>query len=293
MPRVSVIIPTHNRPELLRQTLISVSSQTFPDIEIVVVDDGSPDPGAVKNVCAQFRGMQFYRQEKEGRSAARNLGVAASSGELIAFIDDDDLWDADKLQRQVEILQKNAQVDLVHCPVRIIDAAGRETGQTIAADHSNWRSGRVFSHAVRQCIVKSPAPLLRRRAFEMSGGFDVALDHGEDWDLWARIAYRHAFAFIPEPLASHRIHQGTTTDYSDSLSTIRRIRQNLLQFVEPKDRHIVQRELARAALREIPRQTSPRGRQRYAACFEVLRNWPRAAGWRSFWGLMALGGETS
>lgn len=282
---VSVVIPTYNRPILLRETLRSVAAQTYPSFEIVVVDDGSITPG-VKDVCRAVPQCRYLHQDNAGRSAARNFGAKQARGDLLAFVDDDDLWKPEKLERQVSLLDKNSQVGLVHCPVEEITADGTPTGRIIGINNLEWRSGSVFQHAVRACVVKSPTPLVRREVFEQAGAFNTTLRGDEDWECWARIAYITQFGHLTTPLAYYRAHAGSTTRSSDYLGTPMRMAQTLRTFVEPKDRGIVRRQCSHAYLQAIGTYTASRSLDRFQHLRKAFSLWPPCIIVKQFWGLL-------
>ena len=289
MPRVSVIIPTYNRPALLREALRSVSTQTYQDFEIIVVDDGSTSPG-VQETCREFAKCRYIRQENAGRSSARNRGIQAARGEMIAFLDDDDLWKSEKLGLQVAFLDQNPDVGLVHSPMETIDAAGRLTGgpATGVVFHPEWRSGSVFRYAVRGCVVKSPTPLVRKDVFQRCGTLDTNLSSGEDWEFWARAAYHYRFGYIPQPLAYYRVHADSTTRQELYLGVPLYIARKLCAFVEPKDRSIVRKQSCQAYLSMIGPYTAPRSVERLRHLLAALSLWPASIATKAFWGLLIL-----
>jgi glycosyltransferase involved in cell wall biosynthesis len=288
MPRVSVIIPTYNRPALLRETLRSVSNQTFTDFEIIVVDDGSTVPG-VEDVCAEFLECRYFRQENMGRSSARNRGIGEARGELIAFVDDDDLWKPEKLARQVAFLDQNPHIGLVHSPVEKILFDGTPTGELIGNNSPQLRSGRVFPYAVRICVVKSPTPLVRREIFTHCGSFDPNLNAGEDWEFWARVSYKYNFGFIAEPLAYYRIQKARTTVGDEYLRNSNYIEKKLAAYVDEKDRRIVHKEVCFAYIREIRLHTRPLSLKRFSHLCMAWALYPSSCGWKMFWGTLLIG----
>jgi glycosyltransferase involved in cell wall biosynthesis len=287
MPRVSVIIPTYNRPALLRETLKSVSKQTFADFEIIVVDDGSTVPG-VEDVCAEFLECRYFRQENMGRSSARNRGIEEARGELIAFVDDDDLWKPEKLARQVAFLDQNPHIGIVHSPVEKILFDGTPTGELIGNNNPEWRSGNVFPYAVKGCVVKSPTPLVRMEVFMSCGDFDTSLHGAEDWDIWARVAYRYEFGVIREPLAYYRVHEGSTTSQDSYLKNHSYMAEQLCTYVEEKDRAMVRKQSCLAYLGTISHYTEAQSMKRFRHLWKAFRLWPLCIMEKSFWGLLLL-----
>lgn len=202
MPRVSVIIPTYNRSKLLRLTIESVLAQTYPNIEIIVVDDGSTDDTAT--VVAQYaeRGQVTYiKQANQGVAAARNTGIRVASGEYLNFLDHDDLFVPTKIERQVQVLDSQPDISFVYCRYDYIDEGG-----SLLHRMRVLPEGEVLKELVCTCFVWSGAPLLRRRCLDQVGMFDTELTGADDWDMWLRIARAgYQFACIQEPLGAYRI----------------------------------------------------------------------------------------
>lgn len=182
MPNVSVIVPTYNRGGQVRDALASVQAQTYQDLELIVVDDGSTDGTA--EVVQQFPGVHYVYQPNRGVSAARNRGVAVSSGELVAFLDSDDLWQPRKLATQVAFFAAHPEAQI--CQTEEI---WLRRGVRVNPHHKHRKmSGDIFARSLERCLVSPSAVMLRRALFEQVGGFDENLPACEDYDLWLRIA---------------------------------------------------------------------------------------------------------
>ena len=185
-PLISVIIPTYKRATLIPRAIESVRRQTYEDIEILVVDDASPDDTESVVQAIPDPRIRYIRHEKnKGSSATRNTGIRAAKGELIAFIDDDDEWCEDKLEIQVK---KIAECDVVLCmgiaggrPLRV------HKGPNVTLD--DLRKGSF-----------NPSSLLAKASVLRDEMFDENLRQGEDWDVFIRIGQRYRIGWIPEPL---------------------------------------------------------------------------------------------
>lgn len=194
-PRVSVLIPCYNAGRYVGAALDSVLAQTYQDFEIVVVDDGSTDDTAAV-VCGYERVRYIYNAHS-GIPVTRNLAVAKARGELIAFLDADDLWAADKLEKQVTYLDQNPQCQLVYALTQnFFDGNPGE----MTARQEQLMNANMDNYMASCCI--------RRAVFEAHGGFSESYAHGEDthWvtRLWAAgVNMKHC---IPEPLYFRRIH---------------------------------------------------------------------------------------
>lgn len=210
MPGVSIIIPTYNSARFLPATLESVFNQTYRDYEVLVVDDGSTDN--TREVLAPYLERIIYiYQENSERSAARNNALSHANGDLIAFIDSDDLWQPEKLERQVAVMDAYPEVALVFCQSYYIDESGARV-----AFCGNWIDGKkadglvianYYDELMLGNVVScgSSTAVMRRRVLDQAGWFDVMLSDGEDWDVWLRLSRFGPFAYIPEPLSFYRV----------------------------------------------------------------------------------------
>ena len=201
LPLVSVIIPTHNRAGMLRLTVESVLAQTYPNIETIVVDDGSTDDTAI--VMNEYAGRVTYiRQANQGVAPARNRGIRAATGTYLNFVDDDDIFMPSKIERQVQVMNSRPEVGLVHCGYYHMDGAGNLYEKVWALPE-----GDVLKELVCGCFLWSGAPLIRRQCLDQIGLFDEKTwSTNEDWDLWLRIAQAgYPFACVQEPLGAYRI----------------------------------------------------------------------------------------
>lgn len=194
MPKISVIIPTYNRKELLPRAIVSVFNQTFRDFEIIVVDDASSD--GTMDVLRRFHDARLHyirQKENRGHAAAVNKGIKASKGEFIAQLDDDDEYLPEKLQRQLEVLEASGpDIGLVYTGVLIVDQDGKTIGQKRPSE-SYWDG------LWHRDFIGSTA-LVRKECFEKVGDYDENLHFYEDKDMWLRISDRYSFAFVKAPL---------------------------------------------------------------------------------------------
>lgn len=209
MPRVSVIIPTYNRSELLVKAVASVLDQSFSDFELLVIDDCSPDDTRAKiEGIGDSRVAYFRNPENKGVSGSRNFGIERSRGEFIAFLDDDDEWLPGKLQRQVDILDGvSTETGLVYTGVLSVDLDTGSLIETVVPRHR----GKVLDDLVFSNFIPTSSVLVRKECFTAVGLFDESLAYGEDFDLWIRISSRYSVDYIEEPLVIHKDHPRTTT----------------------------------------------------------------------------------
>ncbi len=212
MPCVSVIIPTHNRRALLFEAIESVRRQTFPDFEVIVVDDGSTDDTATAVAALPDSRLRYVYQDNAGLSAARNHGLAVAHGEFLAFLDDDDLFLPRKLETQVRELRLRPDVGLTVGGWNTIAADG-----TLLSEVPPNRSAPLDLEGwLLNCPFIVHAPLLRRSWAERIGGFDPQIRFSEDWDYWLRLAHAGCqMAWGSDIVCSYRLHAQTlTTTYS-------------------------------------------------------------------------------
>jgi len=202
-PTVSAIIPVHNGQEYVAQAIESVLAQTHAALECLVLDDGSTD-GTRDAVGRYGQAVTYVRQTRSGVSAARNRGVQLASGEFVAFLDHDDVWRADKLARQVGVLQRGSAT-MVLCAVEIVDAAGECLGIKRLRANSDLVTGMLLFDGT-ETVSCSSTGLARRRDLLAMGGFDLALGMSADWDLLLRVLLEGRLEYVDEPLVRYRVH---------------------------------------------------------------------------------------
>ena len=199
LPLVSVIIPTFNRAEWLPDAIGSVLEQTYGRIELIIVDDGSTDQ--TLEVARSFGdALTYLCCDHGGVSAARNRGVAASQGELLAFLDSDDMWRPNKAAAQVELMLQRPDVEVCYTDEIWIRHGVRVNPKQIHQKYSGW----LFESSLPRCIISPSSVMMRRSLWEQLGGFDERLPACEDYDLWLRMTVRAPVALIPERLIVKR-----------------------------------------------------------------------------------------
>lgn len=202
MPQVSVVIPAYNAMAYLPETLQSVLAQTFPDFEVLIVNDGSSDGIEEWFATVQDQRVQLISQVNQGLSGARNTGIKHAQANYIAFLDADDLWEATKLEKQVHCLNANPEAGLVYTWTAYINEAGISTGRIFASEAEGdvWKT--LILHNIVEC---GSVAMVRRECFATVGMFDRNLrSYVEDWDMWLRIATRYPFKVVKEPLVYYR-----------------------------------------------------------------------------------------
>ena len=192
---VSVVIPTQNRRGLISRALDSVRAQTRPPGELICVDDGSTDDTA-RFVEETYPEVRVLRQANRGVSAARNAGIRAAEGELIAFLDSDDEWLPRKLERQLQAMEMSPGTLLCHTNEIWIRNGRRVNPMKKHQKFGGW----IFEKALPLCVISPSSVLVDRRLFDDVGLFDESLPACEDYDLWLRVCARFPVLFVDEPL---------------------------------------------------------------------------------------------
>lgn len=204
MPKISIIIPAYNAITYLPKTMATVLSQTFADFEAIVINDGSSDETEQWVSQIVDPRVKLISQKNQGLAVARNTGIKNSTGEYIAFLDADDLWKPTKLEKQVEILERNPQVGLVYTWVTYIDEKGQSTGRVVRPHAEGYVSEKLVERNLVEC---GSVAMIRSSCLATVGLFDENLSSfniGEDWDMWLRIAAEYPFKVIKEPLVYYR-----------------------------------------------------------------------------------------
>jgi len=210
MPKVSVIIATHNRPHLLRAAINSARTAAR-DVEIVVVDDASGDDTAA--VCKSISDIKYVRVDRnQGVAGARNIGLIASSGEYITFLDDDDVRLTNSLDEQIEAMEQNPQVAFVY---------GRATAETSSGERAepypiDCPRGDIFWQLLTRNFIPCGSVVFRRSVVSAIGLLDDAIPGIDDWDFWVRIAELFPVVAIEAPAIIWRQSSPSTTQGSSN-----------------------------------------------------------------------------
>jgi glycosyltransferase involved in cell wall biosynthesis len=239
-PLVSVILPVFDRAASVGRAIESVLSQTWDDLELLIVDDGSTD--GTEALLERYRGsVTVIRQSNQGAYAARNLALRHARGSLIAFIDSDDAWLPRKLERQVPLMRP--EIGLVYGDIDIVTAPQDDAPRIGHTGFGRVRPhrGRVLKRFTEANFVPTCTALVRRSALEEIGGFLQHSRLSADYLAWFRIAKRHAFDFVPAPVAVYTLHEaGISHDLGRSLAArIRLFQDERRQATDPETRRIL------------------------------------------------------
>ena len=211
---VSVVIASYNGEAFLGETLESVLSQEYEPVEVIVCDDGSQD-GTVKLVRSFGERVRLVAQPNGGVSSARNHGARESHGSLIAFVDQDDVWERNLLSTLVPKLERHPHWGLVYSDSWVVDANGRRRGLRRA--YLDYAEGWIFPRLLTGNFIPIETTVMRRSVFDRVNGFDESLRYLEDYDLNLRIARLYPIGFHAEPLARYRIHDGNLSHDIEAL----------------------------------------------------------------------------
>lgn len=202
-PKVSVIIPTYNSAHFIIEAVDSVLAQTFTDFEVLVIDDGSKDN--TKEVLTEKYGnsIQYFYKENSGVSKARNFGIEKAKGKYVAFLDSDDAWIPEKLEKQIVALEKNPANKACYSSFYLCDENLNPTG----INSSERKADALTDLLLIGNVVATPSTVIaEKELFQQVGGFDDQLSQCADWEMWIRLATKTEFIYIDEPLLKYRIH---------------------------------------------------------------------------------------
>lgn len=201
---VSIVIPTYNRSELLRKAVESLQAQTYQSIEIIIVDDCSSDDTeeTVKNM--KDKRIRYIKHERnKGGSEARNTGIKQANGRFVGFLDSDDQWLPEKLEKQLSVFKQNPFAGVVYTGVNVVK--GGEVIETVTPQHK----GNLLKMLLeRNCLNTTSSILVKKELLDEVGGFDGALPSCQDWDLYLRLARISNFDFVKDPLVLFFEHDG-------------------------------------------------------------------------------------
>jgi glycosyltransferase involved in cell wall biosynthesis len=209
---VSAVVPAWNVAPYIRDAIDRALAQRQPLLEVIVVNDGSPDTNALDEVMRIYAGrpdVVYLSRPNGGPSAARNTGLQAARGELIALLDGDDHWDEHYLSAQLEQFAADPTLDLVYCDARLF-GTGPLVGRTFMQAAPSAGAPTLEALIAMRCAIPTTCVVARRRAMLEAGAFDERFRRCEDYDLWMRMSARGArFGYHRAVLASHRIRSGS------------------------------------------------------------------------------------
>jgi GT2 family glycosyltransferase len=254
----SVVIPAYNAAATLGEAIGSVLAQTRKDFEVIVIDDGSSDNTAAIAAGFADQRIRVYRQENAGPSAARNRGIAQAVGEYVSSLDSDDLWLPDYLAEMGRVLEENPQADFAYTHAWILDASDRfrtvPTGAWHRPSTPMLPRDQFIAELLKECFVN--APTIRRTALEQVGGYDESISHGEDWELWLRLANSGFEAVrVAGPLTIYRNRPGSHSADQAAMAVAPAVVYRTVLERHPASPQV--KALAEARLKAIDRRARP------------------------------------
>ncbi|MEZ4526774.1 MAG: glycosyltransferase [Desulfobacterales bacterium] len=277
-PLVSVIIPTHNRPDMLKAAVESVLVQTYPNVEIIVANDGGEDVADMLNVLNTEGNIVYVRhEENRGISAARNTALRAAKGHYIAYLDDDDVYYPDHLETLVSVLEQGKY------KVAYTDSHERIqtwiTDRYVTVEEKNAVTGDFDRSRLLAANYISTLNIVHQRdILTQSGLFDENLPSHEDWDLWIRFSIHYDFCHIPKITAAYTRREDKTSktlaDRQEFLATLCRVHERYRHLVnDPQifaSQRQVERKIEMQARTDALRSDTPP--DEYKACMEYLKS---------------------
>ena len=222
--KISVIIPTYNRILFLKRSIDSVLEQSLKPYEVIIVDDGSSD-GTSTMIKKNYPKINLICQENKGVSAARNIGIRASSGDWVCFLDSDDEWKKNKLSEQMLAIKKNTNYSFCHSNEEWIKN-GKKINQK--KKHKKY-GGNIFKECLDMCRISPSSVMINKSVFDDIGFFNEDLVVCEDYELWLRICAHYKVLFVDEPLIiKYGGHEG---QLSNSIESIEYYRIKALEYL--------------------------------------------------------------
>lgn len=226
-PLVSVVIPVYNGNNYLRDAINSALNQTYDNLEILVVDDGSTDD--TWDIIQSYGNIiHGFHKENGGVSSALNLAIEHMNGEWFAWLSHDDLWSSDKIEKQIEYLKEHPDLHMCYTGYSTID----EFGHIITGTNGVWyQKGSDVRHMLYSNYINGITILVHRDCFDTVGKFDESLRYVQDYDMWIRIMLNYQVGLLPLRLAQSRIHLNQTgvKKKNDAVVELRNLKLSLLE----------------------------------------------------------------
>jgi len=216
MKKVSVVIPAYNKAELTIKTVESVLNQTYKNIEIIVVDDGSTDDTKSRLDPYADR-IKYVFKKNGGACSARNLGIKLASGEYVGLLDCDDLYTTKKIELCVDYLEKHSDCGFVHTAAYFIDE--NDTILRFFSHYQSRHTGWIAKRLLQRNFICNSTIVARKLCFEKAGYFDETIFTPADWDMWLRLAENYKAGYINLPLTKYRISGSYILDHIEQYKT--------------------------------------------------------------------------
>jgi len=251
LPEVSVVIPSYNRAQFIERSVRSALQQTYKDIEVIVVDDGSNDGTDIRidNLKKIDSRLRYLKHDiNQGAQAARNTGINAARGKYVAFLDSDNEWLPNKLERQMLLFENNdRKIGVVYSGFTWQYADGRPSREQVPCYRGN-----IYKIALRQWIADTSTLLVCKDVFRMCGLFDELIRSYQEWDFCIRLAKHTEFDFVNEPLVVYHVHEQPTISKNlrlDACGYLDVITSHREEILKELGKHVFSKHLAAAAHR--------------------------------------------
>lgn len=230
--KVSVVIPTYNRADLLEKAVASLQSQTYKNLEIIIVDDCSTDHTfEIVQKMDDSRIIYIKHEKNKGGSESRNTGIQQGSGEYIAFLDSDDQWLPEKITLQLEVFRENPDAGVVYTGVKVVES------ERLIREIVPENRGDILRELIKfNCIDTTSSIMVKKELLTKIGGFDTAIPSCQDWDLYLRLAQITEFDYVKIPLVLFNQHPG------ERITTNKTARLNGHLYIYKKFRDLAERQ---------------------------------------------------
>lgn len=235
---VSIIIPTYNRTQYLKLTLDSIKNQNFKDYEVIVIDDGTPGDDNLL-LCEKYEKVAYVKiPNSGGPSKPRNIGISKAVGKYIAFVDDDDIWLPNKLEKQVQILEQNPEFGLVHGCCEVINNEGILQGKIVGRPGKpEVKHGDVNMRMIGNWTVMMPTSFVRKEVVDKVGYFNEEMPAaGEDVEFWTRCSFETKFYYLDNPMVYYRIHNENISSQTKEYINLPLYLKNVIDFYHKTNR---------------------------------------------------------
>ena len=230
-PKVSVIITNYNYAQYVAQAINSVLNQTYSNIEVIVVNNGSTD-NSLEILQAYGNQIHLVDQQNAGQSGARNSGLRQATGDIIGFLDADDIWEPSKIEKQLQLISKDSE--LIYCGISILDDNSQEDFSTQLPQFRGSCVSAFLNHPGVSIVLSGESTaIFTRKLLERVGDFDLSLNSAAGWDFFRRCSKYTNFDFVPEALTKYRLHASNMS--RDSSRTIPDIRNAYRKFFSDND----------------------------------------------------------
>ena len=299
--KISVIMPSYNAAPFLVETLDSILSQGYPDLEIIVVDDGSTDN--TDDVLAPYleRIVLVKQPNWGGPSRPRNVGLSHATGDLVAFFDSDDVMLPQKLIKSAAVFETYPDVDFVFTNFQGVDESGLTIRPDYLIDYTSFRAdlefrgeekigvmsgANTFTNLIAANFIGTSSVICRRRIFETTGNLDEGMLNSDDVDMWSRIAHAgFTFAFLPIVLHSYRMRAGGVTGRNEKRypSVIHGIEKRINLATTQSDKQALKKKKNNLmlgygmALHQVGKKTE--ARQAFSTALGERKTWAGIKGW--------------